>query len=424
MSKTEIDQRDVYFSEWRVDLGGFKEIAFMEGFEELNLPNWPPVIPAEIDMKKSMFENIDHQDLLLCHPYESFDPVVKIIEEAAEDPDVLAIKQILYRTSSGSPIIKALKKAAENGKSVTAIIELKARFDEERNIQWARDMEMAGVQVIYGIKDHKTHAKVCIIVRRETDGIRKYLHFGTGNYNDSTAKLYSDISYMTTNRDLGSDASAFFNAITGYSEPQKFLKLSMAPIGIRDTLINLIDNEIERKRRGQKALVMAKMNSLVDITLIDKLYEASQAGVTILLNVRGICCLVPGVKGLSENIRVISIIDRYLEHARIYYFRHGGESEVFISSADWMPRNLDKRIELLIPVEEGKCRKKLTNILQTYFKDNTNSWELTSKKEYLKIHTKNKKQFCSQKKLYNEIINSIQANKKRKQIKFEPHFPK
>lgn len=421
---TEIDQRDIYFSEGPVDLGGFKEIAFMDGFEELNIPDWPPVLPPEIEPKKSMFEIMNEKDLLFCHPYESFDPVVKMIEEAADDPEVLAIKQILYRTSSKSPIIKALKRAAENGKAVTVIIELKARFDEERNIQWARDMEMAGVQVIYGIKNLKTHAKICIIVRREPDGIKKYLHFGTGNYNDSTAKLYSDISYMTTDKDLGSDASAFFNAITGYSEPQNLHKLAMAPIGIRESLVNLIDNEIERKRQGQKALIMAKMNSLVDTILIDKLYEASQAGVEIQLNVRGICCLVPGIKGLSDNITVISIIDRFLEHARIYYFRHGGDPQIFISSADWMPRNLDKRIELLIPIEDKKCSKKLTGILETYFKDNTNSWELKKTEEFKKVIVKkNKNQFRSQEYLYNDAVKSLKTKVKRKQIKFEPHFP-
>ncbi len=272
---------------------------------------------------------------------------------------MLAIKQTLYRTSRKSPIVAALCRAAERGKYVTAIVELKARFDEARNIEWARELEEAGVQVIYGVKKLKTHAKVCIIVRREPRGIVRYVHFGTGNYNEATARLYSDVSYLTCNDELGSDASAFLNAVTGYSQPQAYRLIDAAPISLRKRLLTLIQGETERKKQGGRALIVIKINSLVDPQLIEALYTASQAGVTIRLNVRGICCLRPGVPGLSENITVISVVDRFLEHARVLYFYHGGDELVFISSADWMPRNLDRRIELLTPIEDAQSRRRL-----------------------------------------------------------------
>jgi polyphosphate kinase len=371
-----------------------------------------------------MFENIAQQDLLLCHPYESFEPVVRLIEEAANDPDVLAIKQTLYRTSRKSPIIASLKKAAELGKYVTAVVELKARFDEARNMVWARELERSGVQVVYGVRGLKTHAKICIVVRREIDGIVRYVHFGTGNYNESTARMYSDISYLTRDESLGKDASAFFNAITGYSQPQPYEKLESAPLGLRKKLVSLIEEETQRRLQGQKAFIEAKLNALVDPEIIQALYRASQAGVTIRLNVRGICCLKPGVRGVSDNITVISIVDRFLEHARILHFSHGGQDAVYISSADWMPRSLDRRIELLTPVEDLASKRKLMEILATYFQDNQNAWKLLSDGSYERlVPGVGQGKLRAQKLLYESAVYSVKAAELATRSKFEPHLP-
>lgn len=413
--------RDVYRIDGPLNLGDYSQLAFADGFEELKDEPWPPQSSPDIDLRAPVCETLAEKSVLLCHPYDSYDPVVRFVEEAADDPDVLAIKQILYRTSSRSPIIAALQRAAENGKTVTVIVELKARFDEARNIEWARTLEQAGVQVIYGVQGLKTHAKICIVIRRESGGIAKYVHFGTGNYNEKTARIYSDISYMTSDPDLGADATAFFNAISGYSEPPAFLKLRMAPIGIRDAMIDQIDSEIERRRQGQKAHIMAKMNSLVDTKIINKLYEASRAGVEIDLNIRGICCLRPGVKGLSENIRVISIVDRFLEHARIYYFHQGGDPQIFISSADWMQRNLDKRVELLTPVDDKTCRKRLAHILTTYFKDNASAWTLNADGAFTRLKPKSGKAFRSQEVLYTQAVQALEQARQAGRLKFKPH---
>ncbi|MDA0577842.1 MAG: polyphosphate kinase 1, partial [Verrucomicrobia bacterium] len=309
-----------------LDLSAFMEIARLSGFDTLRDPAWPPQASPRLDGVPSIFTAIQTGDVLLYHPQQSFDPVVRFVEEAAADPNVLAIKQILYRTSRQSPIIAALARAAERGKYVTAIVELKARFDEERNIEWARSLEEAGVQVIYGIKGLKTHAKICIVVRREAQGLRRYVHFGTGNYNEVTARQYTDISLLTCDPDLGADASTFFNTISGDSQPLKYRKLEQAPLGLRSAILGLIEAEAERSRHGQKALIMAKMNALVDPEIIKALYAASAAGVEIKLNVRGVCCLKPGVPGLSERITVISVVDRFLEHDRILYVHHGGDA--------------------------------------------------------------------------------------------------
>ena len=279
-------------------------------------------------------------------------------------------------------MVAALVRAAENGKYVTVIVELKARFEEAWNIEWARNLEQAGVQVFYGVRGFKTHAKICIIVRREPDGIRRHLHFGTGNYNETTARIYSDVSLMTCNEPFGADATSFFNTITGYSQPQKFRKLEAAPIGLRERLLEMIEIEIERKRQGQNAFIEAKVNSLVDSKIIEPLYAASQAGVVVILNIRGICCLRPGVPGLSENISVVSIVDRFLEHARIVHFHHGGDARIYISNADWMPRNLDRRIELLVPVEDPAARNRLIAILATYFHDTVKTRRLLTDGSY------------------------------------------
>lgn len=404
-----------------IGLTDFMQVASLAGFEELKVPSWPPQPSPEIDPAVNMFDVIAEKDLLLCHPFESFDPVVRLIEEAAVDPDVLAIKQTLYRTSRTSPIVKALGEAAKQGKYVTVIVELKARFDEARNISWAKWLEQCGVQVIYGVKGLKTHAKICLIVRREPQGIRRYLHFGTGNYNEATARLYSDISLLTSNDELGADATSFLHAVTGYSQPQEFNKIEAAPIGLRERLLEMIEAETKHRQQGQKAHIAAKVNSLVDPQVIEALYAASQAGVQIKLNVRGICCLRPGVPGVSENIEVTSIVDRFLEHARIIYFYHGGDERVFISSADWMPRNLDRRIELLVPVEGTATRRRLIAILDTYFRDNVKARRLRADGSYELPAPGNAAPFRSQEVLFLEAREAVHQVALAHQTIFEPH---
>lgn len=421
----ETDPANVFRIDGPLNLKDFMQFSQLEGFNGLKAEGWYPQPSPQIDRHLPILGQVAGKNILLYHPYESFDPVVRLIQEAAADPSVLAIKQVLYRTSSGSPIIAALEEAAEAGKSVTVLIELKARFDEERNINWAQRLEQAGVQVIYGVRELKTHAKVCLIVRREPQGVVRYIHFGTGNYNDATAKLYSDISLMTRDDDLGADASAFFNAVCGWSQPSGLRKLCMAPLGIRDRLIELIDGEIERSRRGRKALILLKMNSLVDETLIEKLYEASQAGVKIRLNVRGICCLRPGVPKLSKNITVISIVGRYLEHARIFYFYRGGEEAVFISSADWMPRNLDRRVELMIPVEDRANRRRVADIIKTHCDDDVKSWTLLSDGTYVRTATLpgKKKNINSQKLFYEQACEAVRTAGRPGRTTLRPHRP-
>lgn len=418
----DVGQEDIFCAAGPLALSDFMQLTDLQGFEHLRNEPWPPQPSPDIEPSQKMFDVISRRDLLLCHPYESFDPVVRLIEEAADDPDVLAIKQTLYRTSRTSPIVAALARAARRGKYVTAVVELKARFDEARNIEWAKQLELADVQVLYGVKGLKTHSKVCVIVRREPQGIVRYVHFGTGNYNEITARIYSDISYMTCNDELGADATSFFNAITGYSQPQPFRKIDMAPIGLRDKLLELIESETRRRQQGQKGLLVAKLNSLVDPQIIDALYGASQAGVSIRLNVRGICCLRPGVPGLSENIEVVSIVDRFLEHARILYFFHGGDERVYISSADWMPRNLDSRVELLVPIEDVAARRRLISILDTYFRDTLKSRRLLPDGNYERVKPRGRKKAQgSQEALYREARESVQRAKQSRAMTFEPH---
>ena len=352
-----------------LDLRAYFQIAGLSGFDALKVEPWDSQVSPQIEPGESMFDAIRRGDILLHHPYEAFDPVPQLLEEAAADPDVVAIKQILYRTAKNSRIISALIRAAQAGKHVTVLVELKARFDEARNLERAEELLNAGAQIIYGVRGLKTHAKICLVMRREAGHLVRYMHFGTGNYNEATAKLYTDISYLTCRQDYGRDASAFFNTVTGRSRFVHFEKISMAPFGLRERLLSMIRSETERARQGEAAEILLKMNALEDRQMIEALYTASQAGVRIRLNIRGICCLRPGVKGLSDNIRVVSIIDRYLEHARIYHFRQGGRPVVFISSADFMNRNLSKRVELLIPIEDGAARKRLTHILETHFAD-------------------------------------------------------
>ena len=405
-----------------LDLAAFARLADLQGFDNLKYEPWPPQPASSMDLRVGMFENITRQDLFLYHPYESFDPVHRLIEEAADDPDVLAIKQTLYRTSRNSPIVAALLRAAERGKYVTAVVELRARFDEARNIEWARNLEQAGVQVIYGVRGLKTHAKICIVVRREPHGIQRYVHFGTGNYNEITARLYTDVSFMTNNAELGADATSFFNAITGYSQPQKFRKIDAAPIGLRDKLLEMIQVETERARRGHRGRILAKLNSLVDPAIIDALYDASQAGVEIRLNVRGICCLRPGVADLSENITVLSVIDRFLEHARIFYFYHGGDERLFISSADWMPRNLDRRVELLVPIEDAAGREKLMGVLDVCLSDNVKARQLMPDGSYRRLQpTEESPPLRSQQVLYEQAVEAVRRIEQSQRTVFEPH---
>ncbi|OGV42559.1 MAG: RNA degradosome polyphosphate kinase [Lentisphaerae bacterium GWF2_57_35] len=419
-----LHDEDIYPTPGPLDMAAYFRLASMSGFENLKLEPWPPQAPPDTQEGVSLFEIVSRQDLLLCHPFDSFDPIIRLIEEAADDPHVLAIKQILYRTSDNSPIVAALARAADRGKHVTVLVELKARFDEARNIEWATALEHAGVQVIYGLKGLKTHAKICIIVRREPSGVRRYLHFGTGNYNERTARLYTDISYMTCNEDYGVDASAFFNTITGYSQPVKYRKLEAAPAGLRERVLELIENEIQRKTQGQEARIMAKMNSLADPALIEALYRASQAGVPIQLNVRGICCLCPGVPGVSENIAVVSIVDRFLEHSRILYFHNGGDPLVFISSADWMPRNLDRRVELLIPVEDPASSRRLIDILETCLKDTSKARRLQADGAYVRVKpTGKRKALRSQETMYLHAREASKAAQKAALNTLEPERP-
>ena len=422
----QLTHRDLYPIDGPLDLGYLFSLHGLEGFDGLRDDGWPPRSNPRIDPAETMFSTIAKRDVLLVHPYERFDPVVRLIEEAAVDPDVLAIKQVLYRTSRNSPIVAALMRAAEHGKYVTVIVELKARFDEARNIEWAREMEQAGVQVIYGIRGLKTHAKICVVVRRETEGIVRYMHFGTGNYNEATANIYSDISLFTCDDTLGADATTFFNAVTGASQPQQLQLLAAAPITLRRRVLDLIEAETQRCIEGQKAEILVKLNALVDTEVIDALYRASQAGVKVRLNIRGQCCLKPGVKGLSESIEVVSIVDRFLEHARIIYFRHGGDDELFISSADWMPRNLDRRVELFVPVIDQACRTKLLQTLRTYFKDNTNAWRMNKDGSYQRslAEDEGKDVFRSQKVLYDRAIEAIRKAKQSRRTTFETHEPK
>jgi len=408
----------IYPIEGVLNMKDFMSMAFVPGFDGLKIDAWPPQAPPDVIPNEPMFDQIAKKDLLFYHPYETFDPVVRFIEEAATDPETMAMKMVLYRTSSDSAIIAALKRAAENGVNVTVLIELKARFDEARNISWARDLEQCGVQVIYGVKGYKTHAKVCMVVRREPLGVVRYCHFGTGNYNESTAKLYGDISYLTCNPDLGNDASGFFNALCGYAQPRDFNLISMAPISMRDNLLEMIDFEIERAKKGKKALINAKVNSMVDVALSEKLYEAAKAGVKIHLNVRGICCLKP-----ITNIKVTSIIDRYLEHARIIHFYHGGKQRVYIASADWMPRNLDKRLELMVPVVDPDCRDELIEMNDIHMADNQKAWILNSSGSYERVVKRGAKKIRSQEVLYNQACTAIAEAEKKRRTRFEPHRP-
>ena len=415
---------EVYEIDGMLDTTALWSLAGMSGFETLRYPDWPPRRAQDLLGVEDgeIWELLQERDVLLIHPYESFDPVVRLVELAAADPNVLAIKQTLYRTSGDSPIVRALERAAAAGKEVTAMVELKARFDEARNITWARRLEDAGCNVIYGVVGLKTHAKALLIVRRESGRIQRYVHLATGNYNDRTARLYSDVGLMTTNRDIASDLAAFFNLLTGYSEAVGWSKLTVEPGLLKERFIELIEREAEVSTPDRPGLVMAKVNSLQDREIIRALYKASQAGVQIRLNVRGICCLRPGVAGVSEKIEVRSIVDRFLEHARIFYFRNGGHEEVYLSSADWMRRNLDKRLEIIFPVIAPHLRRRLIEALRTYFADNVKARELRADGSWQPV-VRHGVAVRAQEQLYDETVEAVRVAE-HAGLRFRPLRPK
>lgn len=390
--KTEfnIGEEDIFYIPGPLDLTFLMKLYGLDGFEQYKIPKYTPAAVPELMNDDDIFTNIRKGDILLHHPYQSFDPVVQFVKSAAKDPDVLAIKQTLYRVSGNSPIIAALAQAAENGKQVSVLVELKARFDEENNIVWAKMLEKAGCHVIYGLLGLKTHSKITLVVRREETGIRRYVHLGTGNYNDSTAKLYTDCGLLTCDARIGEDATAVFNMLSGYSEPERWNKLVVAPLWMRDRFLHLIAMEEENAKKGLKAHIVAKMNSLCDRDIIAALYRASAAGVKIDLIVRGICCLKVGIPGISENITVRSIVGNFLEHARIFYFYSDGSEEVYMGSADWMPRNLDKRVEIVFPVEDEKIKKEVMHILEIQMADNMKAHVLQAEGTYEKVDRRGK----------------------------------
>jgi polyphosphate kinase len=382
----DLDERDVYKVSGPVDLTALLGLCKIEGFRELKEPSFEPQMPSRLSDSGSIFAALRDQDVLVHHPYESFEAVTRLIEQAADDPQVLAIKQTLYRTADDNPIIAALARAAENGKQVTALVELQARQDEENNIVKARALQKAGVHVVYGLVGLKTHCKAALVVRREIDGIRRYLHVGTGNYNHATAKLYTDISYFTSRAEYGEDASALFNLLTGYSQHYDWKRLILAPKDLAERVIALVDRERRHAEEGRPARIIAKMNSLVDPHAIQALYAASRAGVRVDLLIRGICCLRPGVPGISDNIRVISIVDKFLEHSRITYFQNDDEPEVYLTSADWMPRNFRRRVELMFPVEDPRLRTRLIDgILGVYLSDNVKARVMQPDGSYVRV---------------------------------------
>ncbi len=421
--KLNLKNHNTYHNTAWLDLKGISQLAFQPGFDHLKRPNWEPLPSHEFENYENIWDTLKQTNIMLLHPYTSFDAVTQFIEKAARDENVLAIKQTLYRANTDSNIIRSLEKAAEKGKQVTVLVELKARFDEEKNIEWAKRLQLAGASIIYGVVGLKTHAKACLIVRREPNGIHRYVHLSTGNYNEKTARLYSDIGFFTGDEKITSDIAALFNIITGYSDPIAWSKIEMAPYGLRKKLLRLIQRETLRSSKEKPGLILIKLNSLVDPELIEALYQASKAHVEIKLNVRGICCLKPGVKDLSENIEVISIVDMFLEHSRILYFQNGGDDEIYLSSADWMPRNLDRRIEILFPVEDKDNKKDLIELLEYYFKDNAKAWKLELDGSYQKISPDSKKKFRIQEFLCRKALQAEENYKKSLPKEIIPQRP-
>ena len=403
-----IAEEDIYKINGPIDLTFLMKLYGMEGKDDLRYDKYVPQRLMEYESGEDIFAAIRKGDIFMHHPYQTFEPVVEFIRQASKDPDVLAIKQTLYRVSGNSPIIASLAQAAENGKQVTVLVELKARFDEENNIVWAKKLEQAGCHVIYGLVGLKTHSKIALVVRREEDGIRRYVHLGTGNYNDSTAKLYTDCGIFTCSQAIGEDATAVFNMLSGYSEPLSWNRLVVAPIWLRKKFMKLIERETKYAKEGREAKIIAKMNSLCDPYIITALYEASAAGVQIDLIVRGICCLKVGIPEVSENIRVRSIVGNFLEHSRIFYFHNDGHPEYYMGSADWMPRNLDRRVEIIFPVEDDKIKQKVMHILESELADNVKAHCLLNNGSYAKVDKRGKvlinsqELFCEEAKMEKE----------------------
>lgn len=419
MEKMELCEDDVYRIDGILNPGALMELRDIDD-GTMSFPEWQNFYSVNLPRDEYYWDTLKQHDVLLHVPYESYDPVVKFISDAADDPKVLAIKMTLYRTGKDSPIVAALERAARNGKQVVVLVELKARFDEERNIAWANQLENAGVTVIYGLVNLKVHAKIIMVMRRESETIRRYAHLATGNYNPRTAKIYSDLSLFTSNNEIVNDATLFFNLVTGYSTLQTMKQLGMAPVTLKSKILSMIQREIERSDPEHPGLIMAKMNALTHEEVIEALYKASQAGVKVLLNIRGVCMLVPGVKGLSENIKVVSIVDRYLEHSRIFYFQNGGDDEIYLSSADWMPRNLDRRIELMFPILDEKVFEEVKEILDVYFEDNENALALSENGTWSEIPVKNDEQILrAQEVLYKKYKRRSESAVKTPKIEFE-----
>lgn len=420
--KLQIKEVDIFKINGPLDLTFLMKMSGISGYDHLRSQKYTPQPAKWLHGEDHLFDQIKEHDVLLHHPYETFDPVVDFVRQASKDPDVLAIKQTLYRVSSNSPIISSLAAAAENGKQVTVLVELKARFDEENNINWARKLEKAGCHVLYGLVGLKTHSKITLVVRKEEDGIRRYVHLGTGNYNDSTAKLYTDMGLLTCQKAIGEDATAVFNMLSGYSEPAVWNKLIVAPIWLRDRFIQLIKRERDFAKEGKKAFIKAKMNSLCDPGIISALYEASAAGVKIDLVVRGICCLKVGITGISENISVRSIVGDFLEHSRIFYFHNNGYEEVYMGSADWMPRNLDKRVEILFPVEDPALKDEVIHILDIQLNDNAKARVMQADGTYRRLNHRGKDKLISQEYFCKEAMAVTESRKHTPHStrKFEP----
>ena len=420
----EIDDSDIYTIPGPLDLTFLMKMYGLPGFEKLKNKPYIPQQCSMISPDANIFDEIRDHDILLHHPYESFTPVVDFIKQASKDPDVLAIKQTLYRVSGNSPIIAALAQAAENGKQVSVLVELKARFDEENNIVWAKKLEKAGCHVIYGLVGLKTHCKITLVVRREEEGIRRYVHLGTGNYNDATAKLYTDLGLLTCNEAIGEDATAVFNMLSGYSEPLGWNHLALAPLWLKDKFLYLISREKENALNGRPARIVAKMNSLCDQDIIQALYEAAAAGVKIQLIVRGICCLRTGVEGTNDNIEVRSIVGNFLEHARIFYFENAGNDEIYMASADWMPRNLERRVEILFPVLNPELKKNVWHIIEVQLMDTQKAQLLQPDGTYEKIDKRGKAIVNAQEQFCNEYTK--EASKKAVDVKqirtFKPEY--
>lgn len=409
VAEMHVTDNEIYRIDGPLDLTFLMKVYKIQGFDDFKEHGYlePQPVP-ELRTDENIFASIRKKDILMHHPYQTFDPVVRFISDAAQDPKVLAIKQTLYRVSGNSPIIAALAKAADNGKQVTVLVELKARFDEENNIVWARMLEQAGCHVIYGLVGLKTHCKITLVVRREDDGIRRYVHLATGNYNDSTARQYTDVGMFTCKDSYGEDATAVFNMLSGYSEPLAWNRLSIAPLWLKDRILYMIEREAENARKGEPARIIAKMNSICHKDVIAALYKASAAGVKIDLIVRGICCLRTGIKGVSENITVRSIVGNFLEHSRVFYFENAGKPEYYCSSADWMPRNLERRVEILFPVEDPDLQKKIWHILNVELSDTEKASIMNEYGEYVKIDKRGKESVDSQKKFGQEALSYAQ----------------